>query len=295
MYKNLDNNYHQSILLLKKELRKLKEEGLQIYEGISTISISCIKSLANHFNIPAKEVEIVALQENISPSRYLQNFNTISIAEQIVLLKSTVAVIGCGGLGGNIIELLARLGVGTIIVADEDIFKESNINRQNFCIEDNFDKGKAESIVSRIKQINSSIRIQAHSQYINTKNVGSIIEGADVVVDALDNISARFVLENACKELNIPFVHGAINGFYGQVTTIYPVDKGLSAIYGLEEKYRKTPVSNQVSVLSFVPSLIASLQTAEVLKILIKKDYLLRNKLLLVNLESTDFNIVEII
>ncbi|HNR65586.1 MAG TPA: ThiF family adenylyltransferase [Atribacterota bacterium] len=280
---------------LKKELVRLKKDNLKKSDGIPIISISQVKKTAQTFNLSPKEVEIAALEERIIPTRYRRNFNTVSFAEQITFLKSKVTVAGCGGLGGNIIELLARLGIGSIIAIDGDVFQESNLNRQALCNEDSFGTGKAVTAISRIKHINSSIDAHSYSQFFDIHNLATFIGDTDVVIDALDNIPSRFLLEKVCKELKIPLIHGAINGLQGQASTIFPEDKGLVAIYGPEDKYHKQFTDNQVSVLSVTPAMIASIQVAEVLKVLLKRGKPLQNKLLLINLEENDFNIVDIL
>jgi molybdopterin-synthase adenylyltransferase len=276
------------------ELKKIKDKSNKLTNGISVISIRKVKYMAQKYNLSPLEVEIAALQKEIVPVRYERNYDTISIAEQIRLLQSNVAVIGCGGLGGNIIELLARLGIGNLIVIDGDIFNESNINRQLLCTEDNIGKGKAETAAERIKHINSSINSKTYSQFINSKNIHKIIQGADLTVDALDTIPSRFVLEKACNYLNIPLIHGAVNGFNGQVSTIFPDDKGLEAIYGTLERYDTQDNTSQVSVPSITPALVASFQAAEVVKVLLNKGKLLRNRLLLLNTEELAVNVLEI-
>ncbi len=279
---------------LREIFTKIRKNCLEKANNIPTISLSQTKRIAKTFNLSQKDVEIAALKENISPSRYLRNFDTINFTEQIILLKSKVAVVGCGGLGGNILELLARLGVGKILAVDGDIFQESNLNRQKLCIENSMGKEKATTALSSVKKINSSICLHSYSNYVDEHNIKSILKGYDIVVDALDSINFRFVLEKACKELNVPLIHGAINGLQGQVCTIFPQDKGFTAIYGRQEKFQESPPHKPVSVLSITPALVASLQVAEVLKVLLKRGNLLRNRLLLINLEYNDFNIVEI-
>lgn len=279
---------------LKEILIKHKKRMLKKLAGPPIITVSQVKKIARVYNLSPKEVEIAALQEEIIPVRYSRNFPTINLSEQITLLRSKVAVIGCGGLGGNIIELLARLGIGTIIFSDGDLFTESNLNRQLLCTENNLKKEKVKVALKRIHQINSSINAQSFFQFINKDNIAFIIRNADIVVDALDNIPARFILEKACKKLKIPLIHGAVNGLQGQICTIFPEDVGLNAIYGGKDKYLNKTPSNQVSVLSATPSLIASLQVNEVLKILLHKGKPLQNKLLLINLEENDFSIIEI-
>jgi len=271
---------------LVNELNKIKEFSAKKKNGYSIISVHEVKDMAEKYTLSPQEVEIASLQEKIVPARYLRNFNTISFADQIQLLLSTIAVIGCGGLGGNIIDMLARLGIGNIIVIDGDIFNESNLNRQLLCTENNIGKEKAETATERIKHINSSINTKTYSQFIDSKNIQKMIQEADLAVDALDNIPSRFVLEKACRYLDIPFIHGAVNGFYGQVSTIFPDDKGLETIYGPSERYEKQEKTSRVSVTSVTPTLVASFQAQEVIKVLLHKGKPLRNRLLLINLEE---------
>jgi len=276
------------------EFNRIKEISVKEKNGISTISIDKVKKMSKKYSLSTLEVEIAALKQNIIPARYERNYDTISFSEQIHLLRSTVAVIGCGGLGGNIIEMLARLGIGNLVVIDGDIFNESNLNRQILCTENNIGKGKAETAEARIKHINSSINTKAYSQFIHSENIDKMIQETDIVVDALDNIPSRFDLQKSCRSLKIPLIHGAINNFNGQVSTIFPGDKGLEAIYGPPERYDKQNKKNIVSVPSFNPSLVASLQVAEVVKVLLNRGKPLRNKVLLINLEELDINVVEI-
>jgi len=286
MKKNLDN--------LIDELNKIKVNSAKKNIDIPTISVNKIKDMAQKYNLSFREVEIAALEEKIIPERYERNYDTINFSEQIQLLRSTVCVVGCGGLGGNIIEILIRLGIGNLILVDGDKFNESNLNRQLLCTEDKIGKVKAETAAERIKHINSSINTKTYSQFINSANARKIIQGADLVVDALDNIATRFILEEACRELEIPFIHGAINGFSGQVSTIFPQDKGLQAISGPPQQYNQQNKTSRVSAPSVTPAMVASFQVAEVLKVLLNRGNPLRNKLLLLNLEEADINVLEI-
>jgi molybdopterin/thiamine biosynthesis adenylyltransferase len=277
------------------ELKQFKENSKYLKNGIPVIPIDQVRYLSQKYNLSPREIEIAALQEEIMPARYHRNYHTISFTEQIKLLCSKVAVIGCGGLGGSIIELLARMGIGSITAIDGDIFKESNLNRQLLSSEKNIGTGKAETAVSRIRDINSSIEARAYPQFIDANNISKMIQDVDLALDALDNIPARFILEDACKKLNKIFIHGAINGLQGQVSTIFPEDKGLETIYGPSERYQNHHQAAPLSVISVTPALIASLQVTEALKILLNKGKPFRNKLLLVNLEEPEFNVLEII
>jgi len=277
------------------ELNRIKEKiTVDKKQEYLLLSIKEIKQIAKKFHYPSKEIEILALDEGILPSRYQKNYNSISLSEQIKLLRSKVAVIGCGGLGGNILELLARLGVGEIIVIDGDKFNESNLNRQILCTEENLKKSKVKEAAVRVRKINSSVKVKTHTLFINSKNIQEIIQGADLAIDALDNISTRFVLEKACQELEIPLVHGAVDGFNGQVSTIFPQDQGLELIYGSLKKLNRQKRISRLSVPAVTPALIASFQVQEVINILLQKGKPLRNELLFIDLEDHDIEILKL-
>jgi molybdopterin/thiamine biosynthesis adenylyltransferase len=277
------------------ELNRIKEKiTVDKKQEYLLLSIKEIKQIAKKYHYPSKEIEILALDEGILPSRYQKNYSSISLSEQIKLLRSKVAVIGCGGLGGNILELLARLGVGEIIVIDGDKFNESNLNRQILCTEENLKKSKVKEAAIRVKKINSSVKVKTHALFINSKNIQEIIQGADLAIDALDNISTRFVLEKACQELEIPLVHGAVDGFNGQVSTIFPQDQGLELIYGSLKKLNRQKRISRLSVPAVTPALIASFQVQEVIKILLQKGKPLRNELLFIDLEDHDIEILKL-
>jgi molybdopterin/thiamine biosynthesis adenylyltransferase len=223
------------------------------------------------------------LQNNIIPERYQRNLGVLSPSEQAKLLQSKVAIIGAGGLGGTVLELLTRMGIGELVIVDKDIMGDSNLNRQILSTENNLGHSKTEFAVKRVKEINSSIEIVGHSVFINSDNIKKIIEGAEVVVDALDNLPSRFVLQKACRDLKIPLVHGAIAGFNGQLTTIFPEDKGLELIYGSE-----------LGAPTVTPALIASLEAQEVVKILLKRGKLFRNKLLYLDIEDGTIEVLNL-
>jgi molybdopterin/thiamine biosynthesis adenylyltransferase len=210
----------------------------------------------------------------------------LSPSEQVKLLQSKVAIIGAGGLGGTVLELLARMGIGELIIADKDIMGDSNLNRQILSKETNLGQGKTEVAVKRVKEINSSIEIIGHSVFIDSDNVKKIIEGAEVVVDALDNLPSRFVLQKACRDLKIPLVHGAIAGFNGQLTTIFPEDKGLELIYGSNKDLPEHGSEAELGAPTVTPAIIASLEAQEVIKILLKRGKLFRDKLLYLDIEG---------
>jgi len=293
MEENMKDENKKTIL---KELEKIKKETINSsgkkYFGVS---VKQIKGIARKFQTKSREIEILALKSNIIPERYHRNLGVISSSEQIKLLQSKVAIIGAGGLGGTVLELLARMGIGELLITDKDIIVDSNLNRQILSQENNLGQSKAEVALKRVKKINSSIEITEYSIFIDSDNAKKIIKGADVVVDALDNLPSRFVLQKTCQELKIPLVHGAIAGFNGQLITIFPEDKGLELIYGPARDLPEHGSEVTLGAPTTTPAIIASLEAQEVIKILLKKENLFRNRLLYIDIENGSIEILKLV
>jgi len=292
MKENMKNEKEEAILkkLKKKRKEAINSAGKKYY----SISVKQIKEIAGKFQLPSRKIEISALQNNIIPERYQRNLGAISPSEQAKLLQSKVVTIGAGGLGGTVLELLSRMGIGELIIADKDVIEDSNLNRQILSKEINLGQSKAEVAIRRVKEINSSIEITGYSVFIDSDNVKKIIEGAEAVVDALDNLPSRFVLQKACRDLKIPLVHGAVAGFNGQLTTIFPEDKGLELIYGFDKDLPEHGSEVILGAPTVTPALIASLEAQEVIKILLKRGKLFRNKLLYLDIENGTIEILNL-
>jgi len=288
----MKNEKEETIL---KELEKIRKEAINSSgEKYYSISVKQIKEIACKFQTKSREIDIVALQNNIIPKRYKRNLGVLSPSEQTKLLQSKVAIIGAGGLGGSVLELLTRMGIGELIIADKDIMGDSNLNRQILSTETSLGQSKTEVAVKRVKEINSSIDITGHSVSIDSDNVKKIIKEAEVVVDALDNLPSRFVLQRACQDLKIPLVHGAIAGFNGQLITIFPQDKGLELIYGSDRDLPEHGSEATLGAPTVTPALIASLEAQEVIKILLKRGKLFRNRLLYLDIEEGTMEILNL-
>ncbi len=222
--------------------------------------------------------------------RYSRNMQTLSSEENDKLKNYKVCVIGCGGLGGYVIEMLGRIGVGYITAVDGDVFQESNLNRQ--ILSDIHSLGKSKSIVAkkRMMNVNPLIEVNAINEFLTKENYPEILNGHDIIVDALDSIDARLMLQDACEELNIPLVSGAIAGWYGHVTTVYPGDKTLNIIYG--KKVGKG-IEAKLGNPSFTPALVASIEVSEVIKVLIGRGELLRKRILFIDTLNQDYEVIE--
>jgi molybdopterin/thiamine biosynthesis adenylyltransferase len=260
-----------------------------------TISAQAIASLAKRQHMPGREMEIAALKDRIIPERYARNLHSLTPADQVKLLEAHVAVVGLGGLGGTVAEALARIGVGTLTLIDGDGFDESNLNRQILSTEQNLSTSKAETAARRIGAVNSSVSVSAQAQKMKNDNAFMLLQGAKVAVDCLDTISARFLLESASKRLGIPLVSAAVGGHAGQLTTIFPDDKGFERIYGSQESAAiDTGAEARLGNLSFTVFTVASLEAAEVVKVLLDAPSNLRNRLLIIDLQDYTFERIQL-
>ena len=248
------------------------------------IDIEALTLIAEKQQISLRDAEMAALRKGIAPWRYLRNIGTIGLDGQIKLLESCVAVVGAGGLGGTIIELLARQGIGHIIVIDNDRFAEQNLNRQLMSTEKSLGEYKALEAAKRVALINSAVIVTTVLKRLTRKNAASLLRGATVVADGLDNLPSRFAVESACKALGVPLVHGTIAGFCGQLTTIFPEDAGLRCIYGSSERFPERGIEARIGNPSATPAVIAAWQVQEIVKIITGIGKPLRNCLLLLDM-----------
>lgn len=221
--------------------------------------------------------------------RYSKNEKMLTPEENIKLRTFKVCVVGCGGLGGNVIEMLGRIGIGNITAVDGDVFDETNLNRQILATELTMGKSKALIAKERMKVVNSDVILTPIESFLLEENAEEIIKDHDLVIDALDNAEARLIMQKTAKNLGIPLIHGAIAGWYGQVTTILPGDDTLTKLYGDDIK----PIENPLGNPSFTPNMVASIEVSEAIKVLLNKGKILRNKVLYIDMLEQDYEIID--
>ena len=200
--------------------------------------------------------------DNTMEERYIRNLGALSEDECARLRGKTVLVAGCGGLGGYLIEMLLRVGVGEIRAADGDCFEASNLNRQLYSAPGVLGRGKAEAAAERAAAVNPDVRFTAIPEFVTEENAGRLVRGCDAVLDALDNIASRRVLAQACSDAGVPLIHGAICGWNAQAAVILPGDGMMDLIYP-----EGAALSSKAS-LSFTPPFCAALQTALCVRLL---------------------------
>lgn len=194
--------------------------------------------------------------------RYSRNIGPLTEDEVRSLRTKKVLVAGCGGLGGHIIEMLLRVGIGGIAAADGDVFDETNLNRQLLSAPSLVGKSKAAAAADRAAYVNPDVRFTAVTEFITEGNVTELISGCDAVLDALDSVPARKLLATACEKAGVPLIHGAISGWTAQAALSLPGD-GL-----MVRLYPEDTLSGSNGTLAFTPALCASLQTALCVKYL---------------------------
>jgi len=208
--------------------------------------------------------------------RYQRQLPLIGETGQERLSTSRVLIAGAGGLGTTIATFLAVAGIGFIRIVDEDTIERNNLNRQILYREPDRGERKAEIARQRLVEINPEIEVQALCTHIDDQSIGGMVRGMDIIMDGMDNFSTRYVLNRAALRQKIPFIHGAVNGFYGQVTSIIP---GKSPC--LRCIVPHPPSADKVPIIGVTCGVIGSIQVTEAIKYLTGRGDILTGRLLL--------------
>ena len=208
---------------------------------------------------------------------------------QLKLKNAKVCVVGTGGLGNPITSRLAAMGVGTLRIVDRDVIELSNLHRQTMFDEDDVGKIKVEVAAKKLQKLNPDCTIEAMAISVNEYTALEVVEGCDVVVDALDSVDARYALNKACVKFGIPFVTGAAVGVSGQVFTVLPKE---SACYhcmfpALDED--SMPTCSIEGVHPSILSIVGGIEVAEAVKVIMGKKPSLSEKILHIDIENLDF------
>ncbi|MBW1972211.1 MAG: adenylyltransferase [Deltaproteobacteria bacterium] len=208
---------------------------------------------------------------------------------QIKLKRSHVLIAGVGGLGSPVSIYLASAGIGRLTLVDSDRVELSNLNRQILHWETNIGERKVFSACDKLKNINSTIKLFPIHEKITEKNIVKLLDGVDLVIDCLDNMETRFILNEGVVILGIPMIHGGIHGLLGEITTIIPgLTPCLECIFQRGYKDKET-----FPVLGATPGVIATLQVMEAIKLIVGFGKLLIGKMLYVNGEEMEFITVD--
>ena len=231
--------------------------------------------------MPIVGIEEQALLLGLMPARYLRN--GLGCEEQLRLLRARVAVVGCGGLGGAVAALLARVGIGFLRLIDPDVFEEHNLNRQQFATVDTLGQRKVQAAQDALAAINPATGVDAVSCRWRREH----LEDVAVVIDGLDSAGERRKLGRTCRELAVPLVHGAVRQWYGQAAIVSRESDPFALLY----PDTASPEPGIPEVIAPTVALVAAIQAAECVKLLLGRPSPLARHWLNCNLHDDDFDL----
>jgi len=206
------------------------------------------------------------------------------------LKKAKVFLAGAGGLGSPVAIYLAAAGIGTLRIADHDTVELSNLNRQVLHWEENIGKRKVDSAAAKLGKFNSGVKIETIADTITEANVLKLVGDSDLIVDAMDNLPTRYLLNRTAIAKGIPFFHGAVYGFEGRAMTVLPGKTAcLNCLY-----HGATVPKEKFPVIGVTPAVIGCIQATEVIKYLVGLGDLLTDRLLnydALRMKFTEFKI----
>jgi len=225
---------------------------------------------------------------NNMPTRYIgdgyweiasRQMSIVTRSEQERFKDAKITVIGCGGIGGETIEMLARMGIGELVLVDEDAFDLSNLNRQTLASIADLGLDKNAVAAEKVRLINPYVKVTSYNEHVDQSNIDKIIGDSDIVIDALDNVLTRVIVSRAAKEKGIPYIHGAIHGTLGQITVFLPnSEKSYEEMFNLPSVGKelneetiddlKNVTSGVPPVIGPTPNLIGCLEAMEAYKII---------------------------
>ncbi|NLY44218.1 MAG: HesA/MoeB/ThiF family protein [Clostridiaceae bacterium] len=209
------------------------------------------------------------------------------------LLKSKALVIGSGGLGSPVLYYLAAAGVGTLGIADFDTVSISNLQRQILHFTRDIGRKKVDSAEEKIKNLNPDVKVIKYPYRINAENIEEIIQDYDVIIDAVDNFTARYLISDCCYFMKKPLIEGAVVGFEGILMTIFPGESPCyRCLYPEPPQSGTIPTCVDMGILGAVAGTIGALQALEAIKVLLNIGNTLSGRIL--SFDGLNLNIREI-
>lgn len=203
-----------------------------------------VENAARQAGATLRQAEIAALELGLIPERYLRNFATLDCAGQARLLRGRVALVGLGGLGGHILEGLARMGVGHIRVADHDVFEATNLNRQLLATQAECGMPKAEAAVRRVAQVNPAVELDVWRDRLEGQDFARFYAGVDVAIDALGGVAFRPAAEAGAAAAGVPLIAASVAGWTAMVATALPGERGLAGMFFPHGQSATTPAED---------------------------------------------------
>ena len=210
---------------------------------------------------------------------------------QLTLKTGKVLVIGAGGLGCPVIQYLVAAGVGKIGIVDGDTVSLSNLQRQILYAEKEIGQSKVEIAAHKMRNLNKFVEILTYNEFLTSESADKIFLNYDLVIGCTDSYSTRYLIDKKSIQHNIPFIHGAIREFEGQLCVFnYKGSPSYSDIFGSQP----IELSEPGGVVGAIPGIIGSLMAMEAIKILTGLGTVLSNRLLLYNGLKNTFTYINI-
>ncbi|MEX2192964.1 MAG: ThiF family adenylyltransferase [Nitrosarchaeum sp.] len=254
-------------------------------DGMNTIlndedEVYILPAVAGGSELSAKELDRFSRQVMLEEIGY---------TGQLKLKNAKICVVGIGGLGNPITSRLAAMGVGTLRIVDRDVIELSNLHRQTMFDESDVGQVKIEVAAKKLKKLNPDCKIEALAISVNDYTALEVVEGCDVVIDALDSVNARYALNKACVKFGIPFVTGAAVGVSGQAFTILPKESACYYCMFPELNEDTMPTCSIEGIHPSILSIVGGIEVSEAVKIIIGKKPSLSQRILHIDLENLDF------
>ena len=215
--------------------------------------------------------------------------NDIGLEGQEKISSSKAAIIGLGGLGSPAALLLGSMGIGKLVLVDRDVVSKTDLHRQPLYTEEDVDLPKVDVAARRLKAINPNLDVETYATIVSTETLSPIVEDVDVILDGLDSMYARYIVNRLAVRYNKPYIHAGAIEMYGTVSTIIPYETPcIECIYGFIEDESGLPTCAQVGVHPSITFIIASIMVSEAIRIITGKKPLLAGKLLYFDLRTLD-------
>jgi molybdopterin/thiamine biosynthesis adenylyltransferase len=274
---------------LEESIRSLAQPRALPWGGTGAVlDVNDVAKLAGKHGLPGHEIEALALSLDVTPARYLRNRQSVSREDQIHLLRANVAMVGLGGLGGSLLEQFLRLGIGRVRAADGDRFEASNLNRQALSTLDGLGRDKARAARLRADEINPSITLETHSEFLTDETLPGFLDGCALAVDALGGLTMRGHLQRAAAGADIPLVTGALAGWTGYVAVVMPGQIGPADLMGTDNG-----AEERLGCPAPAVNLVASLMALEVVNVLTGAPTL-AGRMLVTDLRSYTFETISL-
>ncbi|MFH1328334.1 MAG: HesA/MoeB/ThiF family protein [Candidatus Bathyarchaeota archaeon] len=213
---------------------------------------------------------------------------------QLKLKEAKACILGLGGLGTPLALNLVAIGVGYIRIVDRDIVSRSDLHRQYIYDEDSIGQPKVEAALRKLSRLNSDVKLDPFPESLNLTNAEELLGNVDVVLDGLDRVEPRYIVNRACNKLKIPYIFGAAIEVFGNATTIVPGQTACIECFMPGLRNDDLPKCGVVGAHPSVLSMVSAVQVSEAIRLLTGKEPKLLNKLIYIDLRELTFDIIDL-